>query len=54
MKMLNEEFNHFRGLFPLKVFIGGTPVSGKTHVATRLAQANSKPQIRILDLIHEA
>jgi len=37
MKMLNEEFNHFRGLFPLKVFIGGPPVSGKTHFATKLA-----------------
>lgn len=37
MKMLNEEFNHFRGLFPLKVFIGGPPVAGKTHFATKLA-----------------
>jgi len=37
MKMLNEEFNTYRGLFPLKVFIGGPPVSGKTHFATKLA-----------------
>lgn len=37
MMMLNEEFNHFRGLFPLKVYIGGPPISGKTHFATKLA-----------------
>jgi len=33
MKMLNEEFNLYRGLFPLKVFITGPPGSGKTHYA---------------------
>lgn len=37
MMKLNEEFNHFRGLFPLKVYIGGPPVSSKTHFATKLA-----------------
>ena len=31
MKLLNDEFNLFRGLFPLKVFIGGPPGSGKTY-----------------------
>ena len=31
MKLLNDEFNLFRGLFPLKVFIGGPPGAGKTH-----------------------
>ncbi len=54
MKMLNEEFNHFRGLFPLKVFIGGPPVSGKTHFASKLAQAYGIPHLKILDLIREA
>ena len=34
MTMLNEEFNHSRGLFPLKVFISGPPCSGKTHFAS--------------------
>ena len=33
MTMLNDEFNHFRGLFPLKVFITGPPCSGKTYFA---------------------
>jgi len=31
MPMLNKEFNIFRGLFPLKVFVTGPPASGKTH-----------------------
>lgn len=54
MKMLNEEFNTYRGLFPLKVFIGGPPVSGKTHFATKLAQGYGIPHLMIADLIQEA
>jgi hypothetical protein len=38
MKMLNDEFNHFRGLFPLKVFITGPPCSGKTYAAAKLVE----------------
>jgi AAA+ superfamily predicted ATPase len=38
MKSLNEEFNYYRGLFPLKVFITGPPGSGKTHMAKALAE----------------
>jgi hypothetical protein len=33
MTRLNEEFNLFRGLFPLKVFFTGPPAAGKTHFA---------------------
>jgi hypothetical protein len=51
MMMLNQEFNHFRGLFPLKVFIGGPPVSSKTHFATKLAQAYGIPHLKIFDMI---
>ena len=54
MPMLNLEFNHFRGLFPLKVFIGGPPLSGKTHFATKLAQAYGIPHLKIKDMIDEA
>ena len=54
MKMLNEEFNTYRGLFPLKVFIGGPPVSGKTHFATKIAQGYGIPHLMISDLIQEA
>ena len=31
MPLLNQEFNLYRGLFPLKVFVTGPPASGKTH-----------------------
>lgn len=54
MPMLNQEFNHFRGLFPLKVFIGGPPVVGKTHFATKLAQSYGIPHLKIADMIQEA
>ena len=33
MGLLNQEFNLFRGLFPLKVIITGPPAVGKTHFA---------------------
>lgn len=51
MQMLNEEFNLFRGLFPLKLFITGPPGSGKTHYATKLSQAYGVPHIKINDLV---
>jgi len=54
MMMLNEEFNHFRGLFPLKVFIGGPPIAGKTHFATKLAQAYGIPHLKMADMLAEA
>ena len=38
MKMLNDEFNYFRGLFPLKVLISGPPCSGKTYFASKLSE----------------
>lgn len=49
--MLNEEFNHFRGLFPLKVFITGPPCSGKTHFAKRLNELYGIPHIKINDIV---
>ena len=54
MKVLNEEFNSFRGLFPLKVFIGGPPLSGKSHFASKLADGYGIPHLKIADMIEEA
>lgn len=51
MKMLNEEFNSYRGLFPLKVFLGGPPISGKSHFSTKLAQSYGIPHLKIFELI---
>ena len=54
MKQLNEEFNLFRGLFPLKVFIGGPPASGKSHFTQLLASSYGIPHLRINDMIEHA
>lgn len=54
MKMLNEEFNSFRGLFPLKVYIGGPAAVGKSHFASRLASGYGIPHLAIGDMLNEA
>lgn len=54
METLNKEFNLFRGLFPLKVFITGPPASGKTHFASKLSESYGVPHIKIGDLIGAA
>lgn len=51
MPLLNQEFNLYRGLFPLKVFITGPPLSGKTNYAHQLAQAYGIPHLKIQDLV---
>lgn len=52
MKMLNDEFNYFRGLFPLKVLISGPPCSGKTYFAQKLSDQYGIPHLTILDIIN--
>lgn len=47
MTMLNEEFNYFRGLFPLKVFITGAPCSGKTYFAKKLNELYGIPHLMV-------
>jgi len=54
MKMLNDEFNFFRGLFPLKVLITGPPCSGKTFFASQLCEQYGIPHLRIKDIIDYA
>lgn len=51
MKMINEEFNFYRGLFPLKVFITGPPCSGKTHFARKLNELYGIPHLKIQDIV---
>ena len=51
MKKLNEQFNYFRGLFPLKVFITGPPCSGKTYLSQKLSKEYGIPHITIKDII---
>ena len=54
MKLLNDEFNLFRGLFPLKVFIGGPPGSGKTHFTKLLAESYGIPHLTIGGMVDDA
>ena len=54
MKLLNDEFNLFRGLFPLKVFIGGPPGSGKTHFTKLLADSYGIPHLTVGEMVDEA
>ena len=54
MKLLNDEFNLFRGLFPLKVFIGGPPGAGKTHYTKMLAASYGIPHLTISDMVEHA
>ena len=54
MKLLNDEFNLYRGLFPLKVFIGGPPGSGKTHYTKLLAESYGIPHLTISDMVDYA
>lgn len=51
MALLNSEFNLYRGLFPLKVFLTGPPASGKTHFASYLAQTYGIPHFKVSDLV---
>ena len=54
MKLLNEEFNLYRGLFPLKVYIGGPPGAGKTHFAKLLAASYGIPHLTIGSMVEHA
>ena len=54
MKQLNEEFNLYRGLFPLKVYIGGPPGAGKSHFAKLLAESYGIPHLTIQSMVDHA
>ena len=54
MALLNQEFNLYRGLFPLKVFMTGPPAVGKTHFAHKLSESYGVPHVKIGDLISNA
>lgn len=47
IQVLNDEFNQYRGLKPMKIFINGPPASGKSHYGSKLAEFYNIPHIRI-------
>jgi adenylate kinase len=54
IQLLNEEFNMFRGLFPLKVYVGGPPASGKSHYASKMAESYGIPHLTIKEMVDNA
>ena len=51
--LLNQEFNIYRGLRSIKIFLTGPPASGKSHYSRKLADHYSVPHIHINALISE-
>jgi len=47
IRKLNEEFNQFRGLNPVKLFVTGPPASGKTFYSEQLAKYYNIPRIHV-------
>ena len=45
IRMLETEFNTYRGLKPVKIFITGPPASGKTYYAEQLARYYNIPHV---------
>jgi adenylate kinase len=50
---LNKEFNEFRGLNPVKIYITGPPASGKTFYADKLAKFYNIPKVEVKQLVAE-
>jgi len=53
MLLLNEEFNEYRGLSALKIFITGPPASGKSHHGKKIAEFYNVPYINVGILVQE-
>ena len=53
IRMLETEFNSFRGLKPVKIFISGPPASGKTYYAEKLARYYNIPRVAVKELVEE-
>lgn len=48
---LNEEFNLFRGLSSMKIYINGPPASGKSYLGGKLANIYDIPHVKIADVV---
>lgn len=54
IRKLNDEFNNFHGLKPIKICISGPPASGKSFYAGKLSQMCEIPHIKISDVVELA
>jgi len=53
IKNLNVEFNTFKGLNPVKIFVTGPPASGKTFYSDELAKYYNIPKVNVKQLLDE-
>ena len=53
IRKLNEEFNTFRGLNPVKIFVTGPPASGKTFYSEKVAEYYNIPRIHVKQMVDE-
>ena len=51
IRKLNEEFNTFRGLNPVKIFVTGPPASGKTFYSDNIANYYNIPRIHVDQMV---
>ena len=49
-----KEFNIYRGLDSVKIFITGPPAVGKSHFAQKLANRYNLPHLTVRAIIEEA
>jgi len=50
-RILNDEFNKYRSLDPVKIFVSGPPASGKSHYAQKLSEYYNIPHITVKDAV---
>jgi adenylate kinase len=53
IRKLNEEFNTFRGLNPVKIFVTGPPACGKTFYSEKVADYYNIPRIHVKQMVDE-
>lgn len=54
IKIVNDEFNRFHALSPIKISINGPPASGKSYYGSKLSEMYGIPHIKISDVVQLA
>ncbi|CAI2387186.1 unnamed protein product [Moneuplotes crassus] len=51
IRKVNEEFNRFHSLAPIRIAINGPPASGKTYYGSKLSEMYDIPHVKITDVV---
>jgi len=54
IRLINNEFNEFNKLNPVKIFISGPPASGKSYYANKISAYYNIPLIAVKQLVDKA